>query len=112
MSGGKWFPPTLFSMMSQGVETMFIVVARYTGRTRISATILDMVTHEELILSRSWVNRKNGKVKEVRHIFPYANGELSTGRTSVELGLDCVINLNNGKVESVENPNSLSFGLC
>lgn len=90
---------------------MTVCVARYTGRTRISATIIEMGTHEELITSRSWIDRNTGKVKEVRKTYRYENGQLSTGRTSVELGMDCVINLNNGNIQSLENPKSLQFSV-
>lgn len=90
---------------------MLICVARFTGRTRISAIVIDMVECEELVVSRSWIDRKNGKVKEVAQCYKYAIGELSSGCVSIDLGRDCIVNIVNGIVKSIENPNGLSFGL-
>ena len=77
----------------------------------IQVMVVNTLQCDELVVSRSWIDRNTGKVKEVAKVFEYKLGELFRGRVSVDLGRDCILNLKNGEVESLENPNGVQFGM-
>lgn len=77
----------------------------------IQVMVVNTLQCDELVVSRSWIDRNTGKVKEIVKVFEYKLGELFKGAVSVDLGRDCVLNLKNGKVESLENPNGVQFGM-
>lgn len=77
----------------------------------IQVMVVNTLKCDELVVSRSWVDRNTGRVKEIMQVFEYKLGELFKGAVSVDLGRDCVLNLKNGQVESLENPNGVQFGM-
>lgn len=93
------------------IHEMLISASRFTGRTMIQVMVVNTLKCDELVVSRSWVDRNTGRVKEIMQVFEYKLGELFKGAVSVDLGRDCVLNLKNGQVESLENPNGVQFGM-